>query len=68
MESCKFQLASENTTKKPLELIHSDVCGNMSVPYLSGAEYFVTFIDDLTRYVWVYALKHRSEVFNAFKE
>ena len=32
--------------KEPLELIHSDVCGKMSIPSLSGALYFVTFIDD----------------------
>ena len=29
---------------------------------LSGAEYFVIFIDDKSRYVWVYVLKHKSEV------
>ncbi len=37
-------------------------------PSLSGAQYFVTFIDDCTRYVWVFFLKHKSEVFGRFKE
>ena len=65
---CKFLLASEHRTKRPLEFFHSDVCGRISVPSISGAEYFVTFTEDLTRYVWVYVLKRKSEVFNAFKE
>ena len=34
---------------EPLELIHSDVCGKINAKSLSGAEYFVTFIDDKTR-------------------
>ena len=35
---------------------------------IGGAEYFLTFIDDRTRYVWVYPLKHKSEVFDRFLE
>ena len=30
--------------------------------------YALTFIDDFTRYVWVYVLKHKSEVFSKFQE
>ena len=33
------------------------VCGKMNAESLSGAEYFLTFIDDKTRYVWMYVLK-----------
>ena len=33
-----------------------------------GAEYFVTFIDDKSRYVWLYVLKSKSEVFSKFGE
>ena len=29
---------------------------------------FLTFIDDYTRYVWIYVLKKKSEVFTRFKE
>lgn len=51
-----------------LELIHSDVCGPMEVQSLGGAYYFVTFIDDFSRKVFVCPIKHRSDVFNKFKE
>ena len=51
-----------------LQLVHSDVCGKIEVKSLSGAEYFVTFIDDKSRCVWVYVLKHKSEVLEKFTE
>ena len=40
----------------------------MNSKSLSGAEYFLTFIDDQTRYVWVCILKHKSQVFRRFQE
>ncbi|MCO5580352.1 hypothetical protein L7F22_034218 [Adiantum nelumboides] len=46
-----------------LELVYSDVCGPMPVLSLGAALYFVTFIDDATRKVWVYTIKHKDEVF-----
>ena len=63
-----FPLYSEKRQSKPLELIHSDVCGKLSSKSLGGAEYFVTFIDDKTRYVWAYAIKKKSDVFKRFCE
>ena len=39
-----------------LEFVHSDVSGPMPTKSLGGASYFVTFIDDSTRKVWVYTL------------
>ena len=52
---------------KPLELVHSDVCGPMKTLSIGGARYFLTFIDDFTRKVWVYALKTKNEVLERFK-
>ena len=40
----------------------------MDVPSLSGSEYFLSFVDDKSRYVWAYILKHKSEVFEKFME
>ncbi|KAK4325723.1 hypothetical protein Pmani_003666 [Petrolisthes manimaculis] len=54
--------------REPLELIHSDVCGKINEKSLSKGEYFLTFIDDATRYVWVYILKGKHEVFAKFRE
>ncbi|XP_028057307.1 uncharacterized protein LOC114261266 [Camellia sinensis] len=53
---------------KPLELVHTDVCGPL-MPMSSGHNrYFLTFINDYSRKTWVYFLKRKSEVFCIFKE
>ena len=51
-----------------LELIHTDVCGPMSSIARGGFQYFITFTDDLSRYGYVYLMKHKSETFEKFKE
>lgn len=55
------------TTEK-LEIIHSDVCGPFECETLAGSRYYVTFIDDFTRYCHVYFIKKKSDVFNTFKQ
>ncbi|GKF00940.1 retrotransposon protein, putative, ty1-copia subclass, partial [Tanacetum coccineum] len=48
-----------------LGIIHTDVCGPLRHVSRQGASYFITFIDDYNRYV--YLLKHKHEVFETFK-
>ncbi|KAL5753796.1 hypothetical protein ACOSP7_022016 [Xanthoceras sorbifolium] len=65
------QLPYEESTfksKKPLELVHSDVFGPVKQPSIGGMRYMVTFIDDFSRYVWVFFMKEKSETFSKFKE
>ena len=50
------------------EVVHSDVCGPMSVSSHGGSQYFVTFIDDYSRYTHVYFIKHKHEVLDKYKE
>ena len=50
-----------------LEIIHTDVCGLMSVEACGGYCYFLTFTDDLSRYGYIYLTKHMSETFEKFK-
>ena len=63
-----FQSSSSKRAEHPLELVHTDVCGKIGSQSLAGGEYFVSFIDDHTRHVWIYILKHKSEVFQKFQE
>jgi hypothetical protein len=37
-----------------LEIIHTNVCGPMSVEAHGGYHYFLTFTDDLSRYGYIY--------------
>ncbi|KAL0391030.1 UNVERIFIED_CONTAM: Retrovirus-related Pol polyprotein from transposon TNT 1-94 [Sesamum calycinum] len=55
-------------TKEPLELIHSDVFGPVKQASIGGMKYMVTFIDDFSRYVWVYFMKNKFETLIKFKE
>lgn len=64
----RFESGRENRTSEMLEVVHSDVCGPMKVNSHSNSRYFVTFIDDYSRYCEVYFLKKKSEVFDAFKK
>src|SRR5215216_3676276 len=51
-----------------LELIHTNVCGPMSVEVRGGYHYFLTFTDHLSRYGYIYLMKHKFETFEKFKE
>ena len=51
-----------------LELVHTDVWGPSPVSSLAGSLYYVTFIDDSARKLWVYFLKKKSEVFDTFRK
>jgi hypothetical protein len=51
-----------------LGLVHTDVCGPMSSIAKGGFQYFITFIDDFSRYGYIYLMRHKSESFEKFKE
>ena len=54
--------------KEVLELVHTDLCGPINTIARGGYEYFVTFIDDYSRYGYIYLMRHKSETFDKFKE
>lgn len=58
--------SSDNKSCAPLDLIHSDVWGP-APNSVRNFTYYVSFIDDYSRYTWIYLLKHKSDVFQVFK-
>ena len=52
--------------RPPLELMHADICGPTRTPSLNDNRYFLLFVDDYTRMMWVYFLKQKSKAFNVF--
>lgn len=52
---------------KPFSLIHSDVWGPSRVSNITGARWFVMFIDDHTRVTWVFLMKEKSDVERVFE-
>ena len=60
---------AKHVTNGILEYVHSDLWGSPSTPdSLFGNKYFVTFIDDFSKKVWIYFLKTKDEVFSKFRE
>ena len=57
-----------NRANDKQELIHSDLCGRMNIQAKCGYEYFMTFIDDYSKYGYIYLLRRKSECFDKFKE
>ena len=51
-----------------LEIIHTNVCDPMSVDARGKYRYFLTFTDDLSRYAYIYLMKHKSKIVVRFKE
>ena len=54
-----FQKTSNRDIDK-LNLVHSDVCGPIEVESLGGNKYFLNFIHDASRKVWVYFLRTKD--------
>ena len=59
--------AKEGSTSKPLELIHTDLCGSTRKNAPHGEEYYILFIDDFSRMFWTGLPKHKYEAFENFK-
>ena len=68
MKKTLFPKISSTRATKPLELVHTDVCGPMNVESAGGSKYILTFTDDYTRYVTVYFIKSKADVLTKFKE
>ena len=61
----KFGTAN-NDTRKILKYVHSDVWGPTKTASIGGSYYFVTFVDDFFRHVWVYTMRLKDEILEIF--
>ncbi|RVW91550.1 Retrovirus-related Pol polyprotein from transposon TNT 1-94 [Vitis vinifera] len=50
-----------------LELIHTDICGPFPTLSWNGQQYFITFIDDYSRYGYFYLIHEKSQSLDVFK-
>lgn len=62
-----FQTSSDRKLNI-LNLIYSYIYGPMKVELMGSKKYFVTFIDDASRKLWVYTLKIKDKVFLLFQK
>lgn len=54
------------TTSRILELVLSNVWGPVPICFVSGYRFYVIFVDDFTKYTWLYPLKNKLDVFHTF--
>jgi len=66
-ETCEIQKSKHTSpppiqisTTEPFEKVHSDLSGRMPVKTFGNNEYYMTFVDDYTRYCWIYLLKTKN--------
>ena len=57
----------EYATTKPLQIVHTDLCGKTRTKGLNGEKYFMFLIDGYTRMTWVCFLNKKSEAFKCFR-
>ncbi|PNY16454.1 flavonol sulfotransferase-like protein [Trifolium pratense] len=58
---------SSSVSKAVFDLVHMDIWGPLSIPSMSGYKYFLTVVDDKSRYTWIYLMKYKSETSNLVK-
>lgn len=63
----KAHISSVTTTHRAFQLIHSDIWGPAYIPSSQGYKYYLSFVDDYTRYTWLYPLTLKSETTRSVK-
>lgn len=66
MSRSAFKSRSSHRASLPGELIHSDF-GSYEVLSREGYKYFVSFVDDFSKFVSIFPMKSKSSVFSCFK-
>ncbi|XP_019181634.1 PREDICTED: uncharacterized protein LOC109176683 [Ipomoea nil] len=52
---------SSTSSKAIFNLIHVDIWGPFPVKYMGGERYFLTIVDDYSRYTWIHLMRNKSE-------
>ncbi|KAJ9557475.1 hypothetical protein OSB04_012089 [Centaurea solstitialis] len=53
-----------NRCSENFDLIHCDIWGPFHIPGSHGHKYFLTLVDDHSRFTWLYLLKQKSDAVN----
>jgi len=65
--TAKVRNTGANRSDNVLELIHTNICGPITPTSMGGYRYFITFIDDYSRFGWIDLLQEKSSSLDAFK-
>jgi hypothetical protein len=64
----KFDKGKSQRAFAPLDLIHNDLMGPFLHPSIKKVRFFLIFVDDFSRFTWIYFLRQKSEVFQHLKD
>jgi hypothetical protein len=64
----KFDKGKSQQASTPLDLIHSDLMGPFPHPSINKTRFVLIFVDDFSRFTWIYFLRKKSEVFQHLKD
>ena len=51
-----------------LQLVHANICDPMATPFVLESRYFLLFVDDFGRKMWIYSLKKKLDTFCLFQK
>ncbi|XP_057811672.1 uncharacterized mitochondrial protein AtMg00300-like [Salvia miltiorrhiza] len=57
----KSHITQAVTSKAPFDLVYSDLWGPAHTPSTNGYKYYIAFVDDYSRYTWIFPLTLKSE-------
>ena len=57
----------QTTSSQPLQLVHNDLCGPFPTKSISGSIYFISFIEDYSKFTIITFLKTKNQALSAFK-
>ncbi|GBM89808.1 Retrovirus-related Pol polyprotein from transposon TNT 1-94, partial [Araneus ventricosus] len=61
-----FKSMGQIRSKRPLELLHMDLCGPLPVLCQGGNIYFFMIVEDFSRKVTVFPIRNKSDAFQTF--
>ncbi|KAB2608246.1 hypothetical protein D8674_011414 [Pyrus ussuriensis x Pyrus communis] len=65
MSRIPFPVRTDRCTS-PFQKVHTDIWGPSPVRSIEGYRYYVTFVDEYTRFVWIFPMSNKSDVFTLF--
>jgi hypothetical protein len=64
----KFSKGNTQRDSRPLDLIHSDLMGPFPHPSIKSVRFVLIFVDDFSRFTWIYSPGKKSKAFQHLKE
>ena len=61
------KVVQHTSTSKILELLHIDLMGPMQVESIAGKGYIFFFVDNFSRFTWVYFIREKLDTFDSFR-